>query len=231
MIWNPEKLALILLLTVCTKITFAQSALPYDAATGKAIYNYTIELDKSFKKERLYQLVQDWYAVDATQFNRTNLCDTAAPVVDKKKNENKEAVLKEFKNEFPLQAVDPEGSRIAGKVITQYCRPQNSCMRLMYLQYFLIINIEDNRLNCQINDVRYNHFNFKTYAPQRIYNWSNTGNCDPINTIEYLRDCEQCHDEFNGLASFLNSDISELIYNLSQFLKTNKALTLNTTSN
>lgn len=228
---NPVKLALILLAFACAKISSAQSSiLPYDSVTGKTIYNFTIELDKSLKKDALYQLVQDWYAADAAQFNRTNLCDTTTPV-EKKKNENKEAVLKEFRNDFPLQAVDPEGSRIAGKVITQYCRPQNSCMRLLYVQYFVIINVQDNRLNCQINDIRYNHFNPKTYTLQRIFNWSNTGNCDPINTIEYLRNCEQCHDEFNGFASFLNSDISDLMYNLRDFLKENKALTLNTTSN
>ncbi len=225
------KLVFTLVVLVFCQILFSQSVLPYDTATGKTIYNYTIELDKSFKKELIYHLVQDWYSADAAQFNRTNVCDTAKIVSDKKKNENKETVLKEFRNEFPLQAVDPEGSRIAGKIVTKYFRTQNSCMRLIYLQYFLIINVEDNRLNCQINDVRYNHFNPKTYTPQRIFNWSNTSNCDPINTIEYLRDCEQCHDEFSGLVSFLNADVSELIYNLGQYLKTQKALTLNSAPN
>ena len=104
-------------------------------------------------------------------------------------------------------------------------------MKLFYVQYFVVINVEEHRLNCEINDIRYNHFNQKTYLPQRIYNWGGTGSCDPISTIEYLRDCEQCHDEFNGFASYLNSDISDLIYNLSDFLKTNKALVLNTSSN
>lgn len=212
-------------------VSKAQSVLPYDSVTGKTVYQFTIEMDKSYKKDALFQLVQDWYAADATQFNRSNVCDTATVATEKKKNENREAVMKEFQNNSPLQALDPEGNRVTGKVITRYCKPGNDCMRLFYVQYFVVINVQDNRLSCEINDIRYNHFNPRTFTLQRIFNWSNTGNCDPINTIEYLRNCEQCHDEFNGFAAFLNTDISDLMYNLRDFLKENKALTLNAASN
>ena len=204
----------------------AQEKLPYDAASGRIVYKFSLEADKTVKKKALYSLLQDWFYQNTELFSRSNTTDTLK-TADKKKNENKEAVLREFTNLTPLQHTDPESDRLSGKVIMKYTGSSNGCMRLFYVQFALVIIVEDNKLTGEVCNIRYNHFNPKTYQTQPVFNWSGQMPCDEVNTLEYLKDCEVCHDEFAKFSSFLNSDVEELLNSLRSFVKANRAVSLN----
>ena len=204
----------------------AQEKLPYDAASGRIVYKFSLEVDKTVKKKALYNLLQDWFYQNTELFSRSNTTDTLK-TADKKKSENKEAVQREFANLTPLQHTDPESDRLSGKVIMKYTGSRNGCMRLFYVQYALVIIVEDNKLTGEVCNIRYNHFNPKTYQTQPVFNWSGQMPCDEVNTLEYLKDCEVCHDEFAKFSSFLNSDVEELLNSLRSFVKVNRAVSLN----
>ncbi len=204
----------------------AQEKLPYDAASGRIVYKFSVDADKSVKKKALYNLLQDWFYQNTELFSRSNTTDTLKSA-DKKKNENKEAVLREFANLTPLQHTDPESDRLSGKVILKYTGNSNGCIRLFYVQYALVIIVEDNKLTGEVCNIRYNHFNPKTYQIQPVFNWSGQMPCDEVNTLEYLKDCEVCHDEFAKFSLFLNKDVEELLNSLRSFVKANRAVSLN----
>ncbi len=161
--------AVISLLT--SSVLCAQTKLPFDSVSGKVVYKYTWEVDKSLKKKAIYALVQDWFYQQPELFSRTNMPDTAKSVVqDKKRNENKEAVLREFANATPLQHKDPESDRLSGKVILKYTGSNNGCIRLFYVQYALVVIAQENKLNVEVCNIRYNHFNPRTYLAQPVFN-------------------------------------------------------------
>ena len=209
----------------------AQQILPFDSVSKKISYQFTIETDKSDKQDALYALTQDWFHDHVEQFTRTNTNDTTPLLTDKKKIENRDAVLNEFKNDFPLQSIDPASNRMTGKVITKYTGKNFGCIRLMYMEYFLVMEVQNHRINISINDIRYNHFNPKNFQPVRIYSYNVTSSCDYVNTLEYLKDCENCHEEFNGFYSYLNYDINELVVDLSNYIKANQSLPLKASTN
>ncbi len=223
--------AFVVTLLVTNSALHAQDKLPLDSTTGKISYKFSIELDKQFKKKAVYALVQDWFNQQPEMFTRSNTVDTAKSAIDKKRNENKEAVLHEFANLTPLQHTDPESDRFSGKVILKYTGSNNGCIRLFYVQYAVIIIVEDNKLTGEVCNIRYNHFNPRTYQSQPVFNWSGMMPCDEVNTLDYLKDCEACHAEFSTFYSFLNNDTNELINSLREFVKGNKALTLNANAN
>jgi hypothetical protein len=219
-------LACAVMLLASHAVLQAQEKLPYDAASGRIVYKFSVDADKSVKKKALYNLLQDWFYQNTELFSRSNTTDTLK-TADKKKNENKEAVLREFANLTPLQHTDPESDRLSGKVIMKYTGSSNGCIRMFYVQYALVIIVEDNKLTGEVCNIRYNHFNPNTYQTQPVFNWSGQMPCDEVNTLEYLKDCEVCHDEFAKFSSFLNKDVEELLNSLRSFVKANRAVSLN----
>lgn len=213
-------------------IVEAQEKLPYDEAQKRIVYKFSIEADKSYKKKVLYDLLQDWFTQQPELFSRSNTNDTIRNnTSDKKPNENKEAVLHEFANHTPLQHTDPESNRLSGKVILKYTGGSNGCIRMFYVQYAMVIVVQDNKVTGEVCNICYNHFNPRTYQLQPVFNWSGQMPCDAINTLEYIKDCEVSHAEFNTFYSFLNKDINELINSLRDFLKQNRSVSLNATDN
>ncbi|HLP51102.1 MAG TPA: hypothetical protein VK154_09485, partial [Chitinophagales bacterium] len=175
---------------------YGQNKLPYDSVMGKIAYNFTVEIDKPYKKEAMYRLIQEWLNQPEV-FNRSNVAATAAPTAEKAKSPNKEAVEREFANLTPLQSLDPESDRQSGKGIIKYAGNANGCIRLMYIQYAVIVIIEDNKLMCEVGYFKYNHFNPRNYQSMPVFNWSGLMPCDNVNTMEYLIGCEACHTEFS----------------------------------
>lgn len=204
----------------------AQAKLPVDEATGKISYKFSVEFDKAYTKQAVYDVVRDWLNSNPETFNRFN-----TPLVhsqnDTRKNENREAVLREFQNPNPLQFMDPESDRVSGKVILRYTGGANGCIRLFYIQYAIVMWAEGNTLKGEICNIRYNHFNPRTYQVQPVFNWSGMMPCDENNTLEYLKDCEACHAEFSSFYSFLNNDMQALIGALKDYIKTERGVAVN----
>lgn len=219
----------VIALLVClltTPVLYAQVKLPVDPASRMVSYNYTIQTDKPVNKQALYQLVQDWLA-QTQLFNKAN--NTAvAKVNDKNSIENKAAAEKEFANPEPLQFVDPESDRLSGKGILRYHGQTGGCIKLFYVQYAVIVIVEDNKLTCQISHFKYNHFNSRNYQPIPVYNWNGNIPCDQVNTLEYLTECENNPSEFGAFYTYINTHAEELNQSLINFVNTGKAVATGT---
>ncbi len=207
---------------------FSQNLLPTDPATGKVSYKFSIELDRAYKEKAVYNMVRDWFSQNAEQFTRSNTIDTGGVVLaDKKRSDARAAVLQEFDNTKPLQTLDPESNRLSGKGILKYTGPANGCIRLFYIQYSVVITVSGQTITGDVSNFAYNHFNPRTFQSQPVFNWSGMMPCDNVNTLEYIKDCEACHTEFNTFYKFLNNDTEELINSLRLFVRATKGITMN----
>ena len=231
--WYVNSLILSIMLFITTgQALFAQTKLPADAATGMISYKFKLETDRATKSKVLLRQVADWFKQNAEVFTRSNTVDTGHQVMtDKKRNESKEAVQQQFANTKPLQSIDPESDRLSGKGIIKYTGLANGCIRLFYVQYNIVITVSDGVVTGDISNFRYSHFNPRTYQSQPVFNWSGSMPCDNVNTVEYIRDCEACHSEFNTFYTFLNTNAEEVINNLKTFMKSEKGITMNTDLN
>lgn len=214
------------LLLVIASSVFAQSKLPIDAVTGKVAFKTTIPLRAGVSNEAAFALAEEWFSANNEQFNRSN--SSAAVASQKQSNSRGRAdVEKEFENRTPLQALDPASNRLVGKVILKYDGTAGHSIQHLYVQYSLILQIENSQLLVTACEVSYNHFNRNNYQPQRFLNFSNSNTCDAVNYMEYLMDCEQSHGEFVAFYDFFNADVKSLFNNLDTYMKGSKALTYN----
>lgn len=208
-------LVLLVVLLSAANALRGQSSLPVDSASGQVVYRFEIKAAHTQSKKMLYTLSETWLSEQVEKFSRSNDTGNYVPAIpDKKQNENKAAVLKVFANPYPLQHTDPESDRLSGRVILKYTGKSGGCIRLFYVQYAVVIVAEEEKLNIEFCNFRYNHFNPRSYQTQPVFNWSGMMPCDEINTLEYLKDCEQCHAEFADFYNFLNRDVESLFTSL-----------------
>ena len=201
----------------------AQTTLPTDA-TGKVSYRFSLPVEANVSEEEAYTIAQGWFANHTASCNRTNVSNENLESVNTK---SRAEVNTEFKNATPLQSLDPSSNRMTAKVITKYFGGTGSNIHVIYLQYYLTVRVENHQLLCEVSDIRYNHFNERSYRFQRVLNWSNTSALDAVNTIEYLVANQQSPAEFNKFYSFLNTDVNQLFNQLTGFVKANQSLTQN----
>lgn len=202
----------------------AQSFLPVDSATGKVTYRFKLSTAGKLSKESLYQTLQNWFEAHPELFTRGSVEATSGESKPKMKAE----VEKVFANKMPLQSLDPESERLAGKVIVKYTGYEGACIHTMYLQYYLVMMVSEKGVTAEISDIRYNHFNNRTYQPQRFLHFSDFSSCEAISFIEYLNECQQCPEEYNRFCQFFNQDVENLFSNLKEYVRSTEGLTLAT---
>jgi hypothetical protein len=224
------KHALLSLFFFTSSSVFAQSKLPVDAVTGKVVFKSVIHLRKDISNETAFSLAEDWFNNNKKQFSRFNhasVIENEKPLVSKARQE----VETVFENKTPLQSIDPASNRLSGKVIVHYQGNSGGSIQHLYVQYSLILQIENQELRVTASELTYNHFNRNTFREQRFLNFSNSNACDAVNYMEYLVDCENRHEEFATFYNFLNQDVKSLFNNLETFMKGNQALTFNSSVN
>lgn len=206
----------------------AQNKLPFDTALQKITYRFSIPLDKPMHTDDAFELAQQWFTKNTALFNRGNAIALQEPANPKSVNvKNREEVNRVFANAYPLQSLDPASNRMTGKVITRFGGDAGGTLRLLYLEYYLIVTVNNNYLQCEITNFRYNHFNPNNYLLQRILSFKDSYSCDPVNTMEYLVKTENSHAEFEKLYCFLNDDIDALFAHFKDFVKSNGSLSMN----
>lgn len=220
---NPQKLILLTVLFFSPlAFCFAGSNVPMDIASGAVVYKQTFHLSSSLSEEAIYEIAQNWFN-DPSQFTREN---EAVPF-DKSQLKNKQIVDKAFDNSRPLQSIDPESKRIAGRGLVKYAGSNTSFIQLLYIEYYIVIEVKGHDLVATISNLKYHHINRKTYAPMAIYNWSGSKPSDAADTFENLVQSQSNTEEINKLCSYLNSDMQDLFGNLKSLLENNKALASN----
>lgn len=194
--------------------------MPVDANSGEVIYKQTFKLNTNLSDEAIYELAQNWFTEGAEKFTREN-----EPVpVESNQLKNKQAVDVAFDNSIPLQSIDPESKRIAARGLVKYAGSGTSFIHLLYIEYYIVLEVKNHELTATISKLKYHHINRKTYAPMAIYNWSNSRPCDAADTFEHLVSNQNNTDEIGRLCSFLNDDVQMLFGDLRGLLKEKNAL-------
>lgn len=195
----------------------AQNVLPFDSIKGKVSYVLDIPIQNSTSQEGLFEAYQQWFGKEIGLFNRVSNPDYRCYSSDACL-QNKKEVDKIFANPTPLQSIDPESNRMATRVVVRYTGDDEALLKLMYLEYYLVLTIHKEKIHAEITDIHYNHLHAKKYTLQKIGNWTNTISAESIDKIEHLLRRELVElSEFQKLFKFLNEDINLLYSQVSAF--------------
>ena len=220
------KKLIVLLVLHCTLIStiFGQSKLPIDSISKKVDFRRIIELDSTFKADQIFSSVKEWFSTNSKNFNRSNS--------DKNTNggdallgiqrANSVLIDQLYKNDQPLKLQDPIDKKLIGKGVLKYSATSMGCIRIIYLEYDIIILVKDSKLKVDITNINYTHYNQMHMKQSQIFGWNDEGPCSSKNTIEKLLTCTLCSEEFETFYSFLNIDMSKLVNCLKQYLIDNK---------
>lgn len=215
---NMKALFSFLVIALFATATSAQTTMPVNKATGKVSYRFTIPVANNMSDEEAYAATAEWFSRNTAEFTRSNMCvkpENMSGVNGKMLAE----VSHEFNNSFPVQSLDPNSNRVAVRVVTKYFGDQGSNIHALYLQYYMVVTVADHKITCELSDIRYNHFNERSYQFKRIQNWSNSTSLDPVNTIEYMVENQQAAAEFAKFYSFFNKDVKTMVEHLNSAVK------------
>ena len=165
-----------------------------------------------------YAAVQNWFSTCASQFACQN---TEGPNATCK---NKAVVENEFKNRQPIQSLDPSSGRITGKGLLKYFGQPGSAIGLLYMEYYVELQVNDHQVTATVSKMKYHHYNQRSYAEKPIYLWQGGKPFDSADKLANLvnspTDCKDIQD----VGVFTNKSISGLFTNLQSFLQSQKLI-------
>lgn len=213
----PTHCLLVAMLLALTGIANAQTA---NTTNPEIIYKQTYKISSKVKDDACYALLQKWVSKKPERFTRQNRdsigCDC--------KHKNKPRVEKEFSNTQPLQSLDPAAKKLSIRCVMQYGGDGSNCINVMYVEYYLVLEVKANKVTATINKFKYHHFDKKNYAAKQVYSWDGSKPADGVGTLEYLNDTMGSTKDVQAFMAFLKADMSKLFGELKSFLNANKVL-------
>lgn len=227
---NQNRLTMKELITLFTIIfgmviqSFGQTKIALDSITGKVVYREVIELDTTYKAEKIFSLAKEWLSTNTKNFNRSNSdknFDFWTMVSGNvKSNSSKVDIL--YKNDQPLKYHDFNEKKVIGKGMLKYSETGRGCLHIFYFEYDIRVLIKDFKCKIEITNFTYTHYNSVTMNQIQIYGLKDQGYCSSKGTIENLIKCEKCPNEFDKLYTYLTIDMTRLKMDLKFFLQANK---------
>jgi hypothetical protein len=203
----------LLLVTAGALKSFAGMNIPVDPATGEVVYKKTFKLSDSYSADDAYLMVQDWFNEGVGKFTSQN--------TESGKSEKGMAL---FDNSHPLQSLDNESRRMTGKGVVKFYGGFNSSINLVYVEYYILLEVHSNQLTATISQMQYHHVNRHNGNALLIYNWQGGKPFDSADKFHKLLNTSSYNKDIDELGSFLNKDIAKLLNNLGTFLKGKNAL-------
>jgi hypothetical protein len=204
--------------------SFGQTKIALDSITGKVVYREVIELDTTYKAEKIFSLAKEWLSTNTKNFNRSNSdknFDFWTMVSGNvKSNSSKVDIL--YKNDQPLKYHDFNEKKVIGKGMLKYSETGRGCLHIFYFEYDIRVLIKDYKCKIEITNFTYTHYNSVTMNQIQIYGLKDQGYCSSKGTIENLIKCEKCPNEFDKLYTYLTIDMTRLKVDLKFFLQANK---------
>lgn len=165
----PTHAKIMLIASLCTYLSMGKSFgamnAIHDPSTGEVVYREHFKLNTGVSDEQAFELIQKWFTQSPGKFTRQNI-----EQANTNGGDNKAAVEQAFKNAQPLQSIDPESNRVVGRSLIKYYGNANSSIKVMYIEYYVVLEIHGHDLTATISQIRYHHFNAH-YTAQIIYNW------------------------------------------------------------
>ncbi|MCS6935432.1 MAG: hypothetical protein NZM35_09835 [Chitinophagales bacterium] len=191
--------------------------LPIDSINRKIVYQKVITFPGGLSQEQIFDLAIDWFNTNQDKCVRRNAISES--LVTNLKNYRE--VQKVFQNTRPLQSLDPASYRMAVRIINRYIGNQDGMVKVVYLDYYLVISVSNNQMTATISDIVYNHFNPRNYNPQRIGDWLDQNTYDAISRIENLINACASYSEITQLFTYLHQDTHLFLDQLEYQLLTN----------
>jgi len=197
---------------------YAGNKLPVDAK-GEVVYKHTFKLQSGIKPEDAYNMAQDWFNSSNSVFTCQN---TEDPIQGSGKS--KTFIEETFKNPEPLQSLDPESGRMAGKGVMKYYGSVNSTIGVLYMEYYVVLEVGDHELTATISKMKYHHYNTRTYEEKPIYGWKGGKPYDAADKLENMVNNADENKDVQEVGAFVNKKINSLLNNLQSYLQTEKVL-------
>jgi hypothetical protein len=220
---TPTKIMLIASLCTCLSLgkSFGAMNAGHDPSTGEVVYREHFKLSSEINNEQAFELIQKWFTQNPAKFTHQNIEQTGVNGGD-----NKAAVEQAFKNAQPLQSIDPESNRVVGRSVVKYYGNSNSSIKVMYIEYYVVLEIHGHDLTATIKQIKYHHFNAH-YAAQVIYNWQGGKPFDSSDKFETLTSSPNSSADISNVNTFLNNDMTQLLNDLKMSLKGGNVLASN----
>jgi hypothetical protein len=187
------KKALLPLLYLFTICAYAQTT---GNNFGLGGYQQTIKLSTT-KTTDVYTAVEKWFNTNTGIFTVKNAEPTVEP-----KEKNKNDVDAAYGNSRPLQSLDPNANRLIGQGLIKYFGGTRTSIRLMYVKYDIVVEIKAGQLSFKATNLRYYHFDPKSYTDANVFSFTGGKPCDNTGTMDYLVGCQSNPDEFKALGAF-----------------------------
>ncbi len=214
----------LLLIAIMVSLSgFSQTLLPIDTTTNQVTFRQIIVLDSTYKAEKIYTIVTEWFSSNTKTFNRSNSEKNyqTGDILLGIQRGNSTELDQLFKIDQPLKFQSPNEKKLTGQGLLKYTGGSMGCIRVMYIEFDIKVSIKDYRLRLDLTNLHYTHFNQMSMQQSQIYG-TEKGPCNSKNTIENLLNCERCLGEFEKFYTYLTSDMKNISDDLTKFLLNNK---------
>ncbi|MDB4533891.1 hypothetical protein N9242_03395, partial [Vicingaceae bacterium] len=193
-------------------LCFSQTELPKNDET-EVCFTEVIKINNDLSENEIYENFIEWISTKSSNFNRSNSerNSQGAEVWLGSTKSNFQHVDALFINNIPLKLSDKESKKIVAKIVNKYTGATMGCIRVVYLEYDLIVKIREGRYKYEIGNFVYTHYNQATTKQSQMYGFADEGNCKSKGSLDDLLLCARCKREFEKFYSYLNTDVADFI--------------------
>jgi hypothetical protein len=192
--------------------SYAGTKVPVDGS-GEVVYKHTFKLQSNFTDQDAYAMIQDWFSSGAGKFTAQNETVSAGGT------KNKALVEEAFDNSKPLQSLDPASGRVTGKGLIKYFGSAASSIGALYMEYYIVLEVNGHQLTATVSKMKYHHFNQRTFAAKPIYGWQGGKPLDSADKLGALVNSADENRDILDVAAFVNKNVVALFGNLQAFLQ------------
>jgi hypothetical protein len=193
--------------------SYAGAKVPVDGS-GEIVYKHTFKLQSNLSDEDAYAIIQDWFGTGSGKFTCQN---DAGPGGGGK---TRALVEDAFNNAQPLQTLDPASGRMTGKGLIKYFGNAASSIGALYMEYYIVLEVNGHQLTATVSRMKYHHFNQRTFASKPIYGWQGGKPLDSADKLGNLINSADENRDVMDVANFVNKNVAALFNNLQAFLQT-----------
>lgn len=207
-----KKTCLIIVFLIAHSYSWSQLDLSIDD-DGHINFSEVIYTQHELSASQIYENFNEWVLTNSAEFRRSNseknFQGTEVWLTSTRKNFALVDAL--FQNDDPLKLSDKESLKLIARIINKYTGSEMGCLRIIYLEYNLIIHIKDSKYKYEITDFTYTHYNQATAKQSQIYGMKDEGPCKSKGNLKELQECERCQGEFRKLDAYLKNDINQFL--------------------
>ena len=212
-----KRITLILVFILTFVLCFSQTDFPKNDE-GEIYFSEVIKTNNELSETVIYENFRDWISTKSSNFNRSNSEKNAqgSEVWLGTTKNNFQHIDALFDNEAPLKLSDKESKKIIAKIVNKYTGGTMGCIRVVYLEYDLIVKIKEGRYKYEIENFVYTHYNQASGKQTQMYGFKDQGDCKSKGDLNELLLCTRCKKEFQKFYSYLKTDISDFIVEMKQ---------------